>query len=119
MRAVPSVGAPSRSGVHVCTCVCLCVFPVCLGGGVRPSGASRRCASVSFVPMCVSVYCVCVWVSRLQDSRPSPGRPSKGPGSLSSAALEQGVQSFGQNPSPEATNRSQVSMGSPALATSP
>ena len=104
MRAVPSVGAPSRSGVHVCTCVCLCVFPVCLGGGSVHLGCREAVHLCLLSPCCVSVYCVCVWVSRLQDSRPSPGRPSKGPRSLSSAALEQGVQSFSQNPSPAATN---------------
>ena len=116
----PICGGPQQVGgtcVHVC--VSVCVPRVSGRGGSVHLGRRDAVRLCLLSPCCVSVYCVCVWVSRLQDSRPSPGRPSKGPGSLSSAALEQGVQSFGQNPSPEATNRSQVSMGSPALATSP
>lgn len=69
-------------------CVCVFVPVLCLC-------ARELCACVR---VCVRV---CVWILSLQDARPSPGLPSKGPRSLSSAAPEQGVQNFSQNPSPQ------------------
>lgn len=57
----PICGGPQQVGgtcVHVCVSVCV---PCVSGRGVRPSGVSRGCASVSFVPvLCVCVLCVCV-----------------------------------------------------------
>lgn len=89
------VVCPRVSSVYLCwwaiwgvEMLCVCVFvPVLCLCIVRP--CCRRSARV------------CVSILSLQDARPSPGLPSKGPRSLSSAAPEQGVQSFSQNPSPQ------------------
>lgn len=101
---VPSVGIPSGSGgtlrkhsVHPC------VLSVGLGWGPCSHPGCRDSASVSFAPvLCVCTACICVgFKTSGKDSRPSPGLPSKGPRALSLAALEQGLQSFSQNPSPQ------------------
>lgn len=76
MRAVPSVGAPSRSGVHVCTCcVSVCVCSLCVwAGGPSVWRVETLCVCL-LSPCCVSVYCVCVCVGFKTSGLPSFPRP--------------------------------------------
>lgn len=102
----PICGGPQQVGgtwVHMLR-VCLCVFPVCRGGGSVHLGRRDAVRLCLLSPCCVSVYlCVCVFQDFRTPVLPQAS-PPRGPGPCPRVPWSRGVQSFSQNPSPQATN---------------
>ena len=97
----PICGGPQQVGgtcVHVCVSVCV---PRVSGRGGSVHLGRRDAVRLCLLSPCyVSVYCVCVWVSRLQDSVLPQAAPPRGPGPCPRLPWSRGFRASARTPPP-------------------